>query len=148
MAHGHAHTHEHGPHTHTHGHEHHHGHDHPSKEELAVIEDTIKQIDEITNAKVVVVVKALAVFAKNIHKIYSPVDLYDHNERFKKVLNDIGSGIYLKWGRKASHHYKHAYVLNFGTEEGTVYTIQTNYDLDVIDNSSFSWVGHDLFQED
>lgn len=81
-------------------------------------------------------------FCKNIHKIDSPVDLYEHNEEFRKGLNKYS--IYLRWGIKACLAYDHAYMLKFGEGPGEIYTIITNRDLDECDFSAFSWKNHDI----
>lgn len=146
-----AHSHD---HSHDGKHDHEHDHGHPSKEELAVITETIQQIGRhLTLGAEAGIVGSVwhineavkQVFIKNIHKISSPVDLYDHNENFKRALNQLG--IKLAWGHKASHSHKHAYVLKFSEEAGCVYTIMTDHDLGKLDNA-FPWTSYDLFTED
>jgi hypothetical protein len=85
----------------------------------------------------------LTVFCLNIQKIESPVDLYEHNEEFRKALNKFG--IYLEWGTKASRSYNHAYVLRFGEVPGEVYSIITDHCLDDHDPSTFLWNNYDVF---
>lgn len=119
---------------HKHDHEHHdHDHPHPPQEEVDAIEAFIAD-------------PSLAHFVKVIHRIYSPVDLYDHNEEFKKALDEIE--VVLVWGTYASHIYTHAYTIKFDTDPGCTYSVWTNHDLDVLDLTEFSWTNHDLFAKD
>jgi len=74
-----------------------------------------------------------------LRQIRKPVDVYEHDKRFKKLLNDMG--LYLVWGTKASHEYLHAYNM-------TEYTILTDKDLDKFELSAFIWRNYDLFRED
>lgn len=124
-----------------HEHEHEHSHDVPL-EEAKAIKDFLFQMERSVNF----IPDLREAFCRTIHKIDSPVDLYQHNERFKKALNSID--IKLRWGTKASRSYRHAYVIPFGDDQGEVYTILTNVDLSGYEKSVFPWESHDLFQED
>ena len=74
-----------------------------------------------------------------LRKIRKPVDVYDHNKGFKKLLSD--KGLHLVWGIKASHEFLHAYNM-------TEYTVLTDKDLDKFELSAFIWKNYDLFQDE
>lgn len=85
----------------------------------------------------------IRVFVNNIHKIRSPVDLKEHNPEFRRALEK--ANLCLFWGTKASHVYKHAYVVPFGDGPGEVYTIISDFNFDDYEEGVFSWENHDLF---
>lgn len=118
-------------------HNHHHG---PSKEE----QDAIAELKKVFGSRDSQEDRARA-FARLIHKIGSPMDLVQHDEQFGDLL-ELG-GYRLRWGRKASHSRKHAYVLSFGEGEGEVFTIQTDMDLHEYEQGVFPWENYDLFED-
>ncbi len=77
-----------------------------------------------------------------LRKVYSPVDLYDHNDEFKAVL--IIMGVRLVWGIHASRAYRYAYVQRYALDAGCEYTILSNHDFSKID-PNYPWENWDIF---
>lgn len=85
------------------------------------------------------------IFTEEIHKIPVPMDLWENNQDFKFALQRIN--IELRWGTKASHSHKHAYVIPFGHGSGEIYSIWSNVNLDLHEGGTFCWKAHDLFEK-
>lgn len=170
--HTHDHGHEHGHGTalsdgqaHDHGHAHgEHGHSHgPSAEEVAAIETFLADVQELWSSRHELLDKrplqtdvvntpefqkqAVKIFTKCLDVvIIGIVDLYEHNEAFRKACQD-DLRIEIHAGRYASRHHKHAYAIPCGMEEGNYCTIWTNFDFDIV-VTSFPWSSHDLFMKE
>lgn len=72
-------------------------------------------------------------FAQTIRQISSPVDLYEHDSGFKLACDLLL--VRLRWGTKVNRKFKHAYHLAYAAEEGCTFTIQTNRDLHLDDET-------------
>ena len=124
-------------HEHHHHEEHEHHHDH-SKNVKIVQDSGFYQINSVKTY--------LNIFTKIIHKIDSPVDFYDNHKEFRDAC--AGIDICLRWGRKANHSMKYAFVLQMSNNEGDVFTVQSDRDLEKYDQSVFPWHGCDLFEKE
>ena len=125
-------------------HEHNHHHDHSKNEEIT------KEFCGYNNNKDenywdrTHKTQALQEFTKIIHQLDSPVDYYEHSKEFRDRCGEIE--IQLRWGVKASRHYKHAYVIGPAYEH-TSYTILSDHDLASYDESVFPWANYDIIED-
>ena len=136
--HDHEHTHE----THTHSHR------EPTQEELTLIKEFIEfgldKPDLSYNPQVKLACQRFFL-QKVLKNIYCFIDLWEHNPRVSDKCDNWISCTF-KWGRKASHNYKHAYVIQYDEDEGCCFTIWTNQNFGEID-PTYPWNNYDLFQE-
>ena len=163
---GHSHEHKHGRHGHhAHEHGHQHGHDHhdAAAVDVAVMKNFVEVVksnnkggremwfhpDNLKGHN-----QGILFFIETIHQLSSPVDCFENNAEFReaiKELRDPTNGgidcIRLRYGRKASRAFAHAYVLKYAPEEGCYYTIQTMADFASIDRG-FHWKNYDLFEDE
>jgi len=89
--------------------------------------------------------EAYKIFSQAIRQISSPVDLYEHNSSFKLACDLLL--IRLRWGTKVNRKFKHAYHLAYSHEEGCTFTVQTDRDLH-LDDETFPWENYDLVEDE
>ena len=137
-------------------HQHHHGHG-ATPDEKAIIEAFLAVCDATKRLRAAAcagISSPLAyeeipvkIFLDLIRKVSGVVDLYEHNQDFKKACNSLE--IVIKAGRYASHNLDHAYVIKASQEPGDIFTIQTNLDLDSFSSDiAVKYADLDLFQKD